>query len=301
MNLKYPHSISGLQLYHWQKAAKKLAIKKEIPPGEVDWLLQEIAGLELLDLRLESFKDKPQIYLRISPKELEELWNRRVEERVPLQYLTGVSYWRNFTLKVTPAVLIPRPETEELIEIAIASRSSKTPPEAENWADLGTGSGAIALGLAEVLTNVTIHAVDTSSEALAVARENAKNCGFVDRIEFYRGYWWEPLEELKGQINGMVANPPYIPSRAIAHLQAEVTKHEPHLALDGGRDGLDCIRYLIETGPIYLKSGGVWLIEMMAGQAELVVELLRSNGNYRQIEIFPDLAGIERFALAYRI
>lgn len=301
MQSKSPDLIPGLELYRWRQSAKERAIKESIPPGEVDWLLQEITDLEPLSLRLESFKDKPQIFLKISLKELEELWHRRVEKRVPLQYLTGVAYWRNFKLKVTPAVLIPRPETEDLIDLAIAARSSQTPTEQERWVDLGTGSGAIALGLAEVLTNATIYAIDASSEALAIARENAENCGLGDRINFYRGYWWEPLENLKGQINGMLANPPYIPSGAIASLQTEVVKHEPHLALDGGTDGLDCIRYLIETAPIYLCSGGLWLIEMMAGQGESVVELLKLNGNYAQIQLFSDLAGIKRFALARRI
>lgn len=294
-------SVPGLELYRWRQSAKERAIKEEIPPREVDWLLREITDLEPLVLRLESFKDKPQIYLKISLKELEELWQQRLEERIPLQYLTGVAYWRNFALKVTPAVLIPRPETEDLIDLAIAARSSSTPAENENWADLGTGSGAIALGLAEALTEAKIYAIDSSSEALAVARENAEKCGLAHRIEFARGYWWEPLDKLKGQISGMVANPPYIPSRAIAALQPEVVKHEPHLALDGGIDGLDCIKYLIETAPTYLRSGGVWLIEMMAGQASAVAELLRSNGNYTQIQIFSDLAGIERFALARRV
>jgi len=301
MKSKSQEYIAGLELYRWRESAKKLARQNDIPPGEVDRLLQEIADLDSLALRLASFKDKPQISLKISLQELDKLWHRRVEKRAPLQYLTGVAYWRNFALKVTPAVLIPRPETEEIIDLAMAARSSLPPTDKELWADLGTGSGAIALALAAALTKATIYAVDSSSEALAVARENAANCGFAEKIEFYRGYWWEPLEELAGQISGMVANPPYIPSEAIAALQPEVGQHEPHLALDGGKDGLDCIRYLIETAPIYLRSGGVWLIEMMAGQGESVAELLRSNGNYAQIQLFSDLAGINRFALARRV
>ena len=129
---------------------------------------------------------------------------------------------------------------------------------------------------------------------------NAQQLGFADRIQFYQGSWWEPLELLKGQVSGMVANPPYIPSALVPHLQPEVAKHEPNMALDGGSDGLDCIRHLIETSPAYLLSGGVWLIEMMAGQASTVVELLQNQGSYCNIEIHADLAGIERFILAYR-
>ncbi|PSB54216.1 protein-(glutamine-N5) methyltransferase, release factor-specific, partial [Chroococcidiopsis cubana CCALA 043] len=93
---------------------------------------------------------------------------------------------------------------------------------------------------------------------------------------------------------------PYIPSKLVPQLQPEVANHEPHSALDGGADGLDCIRHLIATAPIYLRSGGLWLIEMMGGQAETVSELLQQQGSYMNIQIFADLAGIERFALAYR-
>jgi release factor glutamine methyltransferase len=167
--------------------------------------------------------------------------------------------------------------------------------------DLGTGSGAIAIGLASELTNATVYAVDCSWEALAVARQNAENLGFGSRVNFYQGLWWEPLEFLKGKVSGMVSNPPYIPSSTVLTLQPEVLKHEPHLALDGGFDGLDCIRHLVETAPDYLESGGVWLVEMMAGQAEQVAQMLQSQGSYGEVQIFSDLAGIDRFALAYRL
>ena len=169
-----------------------------------------------------------------------------------------------------------------------------------HWADLGTGSGAIAVGLADVLPKATIHAVDYSLEALAIAQANADNLGFADRIKFYQGSWWEPLAFLKGQFSGMVSNPPYIPTSTLPTLQPEVVNHEPHLALDGGTDGLDCIRHLIEISPSYLQPGGVWLIEMMAGQADAVRELLQNQGSYCKIQIHADLAGIERFALAYK-
>jgi release factor glutamine methyltransferase len=131
-----------------------------------------------------------------------------------------------------------------------------------------------------------------------IARDNAQQLGLGDRIQFYHGHWWEPLSALRGQCQGMVANPPYIPSSQIAQLQPEVAWHEPHLALDGGADGLDCVRHLVTTAPEYLKSGGIWLVEVMAGQAPAVVELLRSQGSYRATQIHQDWAGIERFVSA---
>ncbi|MCC3472096.1 MAG: peptide chain release factor N(5)-glutamine methyltransferase [Microcoleus sp. PH2017_15_JOR_U_A] len=324
--------VSGLELWQWVNQAKIDAIASEIPQVELDWLLQELAGLDKLALRLESFKDLPKIELKLSVSELDRLWQRRLQERVPVQYLTGVAHWRDFSLKVTPAVLIPRPETELLIDLAVDAMKSRleaeninqksTPPNPplsrggedlnvsqlgggefakSDWVDLGTGSGAIAIGLACALKNTTIHAVDCSSEALAVARLNAENLGFGSRINFYQGLWWEPLEFLKAKVSGMVSNPPYIPSSTVLTLQPEVLKHEPHLALDGGFDGLDCIRHLVETAPDYLESGGVWLVEMMAGQETAVADMLRSHGSYCDVQIFADLAGIDRFALAYRL
>ena len=281
--------------------AKAQAIASDIPTSELDWLLQELAGLDKLAIRLESFKDLPKIELKLPLSELAQLWERRLQERVPVQYLTGVAHWRNFSLKVTPAVLIPRPETELLIDLAVEAVKSYGVNPKSHWVDLGTGSGAIAIGLALELTNATIHAVDCSSPALAVARLNSENLGFGSRINFYQGLWWEPLEFLKGRVSGMVSNPPYIPSSTVLTLQPEVLKHEPHLALDGGFDGLDCIRHLVETAPDYLESGGVWLVEMMAGQATAVADMLQSHGSYGEVQIFSDLAGIDRFALAYRL
>ncbi|MGF2039284.1 MAG: peptide chain release factor N(5)-glutamine methyltransferase [Nostoc sp. CmiVER01] len=287
--------ISGLQLWQWRNTALQAAGATDVSPTEVDWLLLEVAGLDRLALRLESFKNWPQIQLQLPLQELDRLWQRRLNDRLPVQYIAGVTPWRNFQIAVSSAVLIPRPETELLIDLALASASNAS----GNWADLGTGSGAIALGLADVLP-ATIHAVDYSLEALAIAQTNARNLGFADRIKFYQGSWWEPLTFLKGQFSGIVSNPPYIPTNTLPTLQPEVVNHEPHLALDGGSDGLDCIRHLIEISPSYLQPGGVWLIEMMAGQADTVRELLQNQGSYCNIQIHADLAGIERFALAYR-
>ncbi|MFN6469933.1 MAG: peptide chain release factor N(5)-glutamine methyltransferase [Nostoc sp. SerVER01] len=288
--------VSGLELWQWRNAATQAAIATDVPPTEVDWLLQEVAGLDRLALRLESFKNWPQIQMQLPLEELDRLWQRRLNERLPVQYIAKATPWRQFKIAVSNAVLIPRPETECLIDLAVVSAGNAS----GHWADLGTGSGAIALGLADILPNATIHAVDRSVEALAIAETNANNLGLADRIRFYQGSWWEPLTFLKGQFSGMVSNPPYIPTSTLPSLQPEVFNHEPHLALDGGADGLDCIRHLIEISPNYLQPGGVWLIEMMAGQADTVRELLQNQGSYCNIQIHADLAGIERFALAYK-
>ncbi|WP_009631143.1 peptide chain release factor N(5)-glutamine methyltransferase [Synechocystis sp. PCC 7509] len=290
--------VSGDELWQWRKAAQKAAIAAKVLPSELDWLLQEVAGLEKLTLRLESFQDLPQIPLQLKLEDLDRLWQRRLEECLPVQYIAGVVFWRNFKLAVSPAVLIPRPETEQLIDLAVMATKSSPPLLQGHWADLGTGSGAISVGLAEVFPQAKIHAVDSSQQAIEIALTNAQSLGYGNRINFYQGSWWQPLARLKGKFSGMVSNPPYIPSALVSQLQPEVAQHEPKLALDGGEDGLDCLRYLVDTAPDYLQSGGVWLVETMAGQAEIVAKLLGDRQSYTNISIHADLAGIERFVLA---
>ncbi len=286
-------------MFLWRRESLAQAIATRIATQELDWLLQEMADLDALSLRLESFRDREKISLNCSFPELKLLWECRIQDRVPVQYLAGITTWRNFKLKVSSGVLIPRPETELIIEIAqqaILPKSSDS-----HWVDLGTGTGAIALGLATSFPQAKIHAVDSSTAALAIAKENAQLTKLQNRITFYSGIWWQPLSHLEGKVTGMVSNPPYIPTKELPTLQPEVFQHEPYLALDGGDDGLDAIRHLVQTAPKYLISGGIWLIEMMAGQGENVVAMLTEQGDYRDIQIIRDLSQIERFVLAYRI
>ena len=293
--------VSGSELAQWRSQARRSTQSHQIPLGEVDWLLREISNLRALELRLESFVDQPEIALSMSLAELEQCWQRRLQDRSPIQYLAGSTPWRDLNLQVAPGVLIPRPETEILIDLAIAATQSYPELATGNWVDLGTGSGAIAIALAQAFPAVIIHGVDRSLEALAIAQANINQYNYTHRIHLHQGSWWSPLEFLQGQVQGMISNPPYIPSLMIPNLQPEVVNHEPHLALDGGIDGLDDLRHLVTTAPHYLKSGGIWLVETMAGQPETVMQLLQAQGSYRDICTFPDLAGLERFVQALRI
>ncbi len=301
-------TVGGIDLWHWYQTARQqaravdatLAAELEI---ELDGLLLDVTDLDRLALRLQTFKQRQQIPLALSLTDLTHLWQQRLHQRIPIQYLVGRVHWRHFHLRVAPGVLIPRPETELIIDLAVASTQENTAPEflaQGHWVDLGTGSGAIALGLATVFPNATIHAVDQSETALTIARENAQALNLSDHIHFYQGTWLQPLDVLKGQLSGIVSNPPYIPTAAIEHLQPEVAWHEPRSALDGGPDGLDAIRQIIATAPDYLRSGGILLFEMMAGQDRQVQNLLLQEGHYRNIQIHKDLAGIHRFAQAYK-
>ena len=291
-------SISGQELSQWRQQAIADLEQAQLSPKEVDIFLQAVTDLDTLSLRLQSFREREKIPLSYSWSEITKRWQKRLKARVPLQYLLESVVWRNYTLKVSPEVLIPRPETELLIDIV---GETVRGDDGGIWVDLGTGSGAIAIGLASILTKAEIYAIDYSQTALAIAKENIIKTGFADRIILKQGSWWTPLEKWKGQISGMLSNPPYIPSAEILDLQIEVREHEPRLALDGGEDGLTALRYLVATAPDYLRSGGLWLVEMRAGQGEKVAQMLENQGNYRQIQIINDLAGFDRFVLAERI
>ncbi|VEP13533.1 Release factor glutamine methyltransferase [Hyella patelloides LEGE 07179] len=291
-------TVSGKELCLWRREAIAKAIAAKVSAKEVDWLLQEVTTLDSLTLRLESFENYPTIALTYPLPELTQLWQQRLTNYLPVQYLVGKTTWRNWQFHVSPAVLIPRPETELVIEIV---RQLNLPQQSVNhWVDLGTGSGAIAIALAASFPQAIIHAVDISDDALKIARKNAKIADNEQQINFYQGSWWNPLQHLQGKVTGMISNPPYIPSAELPRLQPEVFHHEPHIALDGGVDGLDAIRHLATVSPQYLHSGGVWLIEMMAGQAKEVVTMLSNQGDYYNIKAIADLSGIDRFVLAYR-
>lgn len=298
----YPFTIAGSVFADWWHQARQGAIAAAVPVPELDWLVLGLTDLPRLTVRLGTFAEVAQIGLRIPWAELQQRWQRRLTARVPVQYLVGRVAWREFELQVSPAVLIPRPETECVIDLAVQARQNApcAAEAVEQWADLGTGSGAIALGLATAWPNVQVQAVEQSAAAIAIAQANVAAAGLGDRVTVRAGDWFGPLSHLVGQLTGMVANPPYIPSALVPQLQPEVSQHEPHAALDGGADGLDCVRHLVTAAPPYLRSGGIWLVELMAGQAATVKTLLRQQGHYRDITSHPDLAGIERFVLAYR-
>jgi release factor glutamine methyltransferase len=315
-------TISGEELWQWcgqirqQFLALNMANSLSLPEfnTELACLLETVAGLDRLSLKLQTYRQYPEIRLTKSLAELSQLWCDRWHKRIPLQYLLGVASWRNFLLKVSPAVLIPRPETEEIIDLALQSVEQNLIQQPQQWADLGTGSGAIALGLATVFPKATVHAVDCSPAALAIAQANIQKYGFgglpekhdtgqvqPERIYLYQGEWFSPLSALKGKLTGVIANPPYIPTGMISELQPEVAVHEPHLALDGGTDGLDCIREIIAIAPDYLQPNGLLLLEIMIDQAGAVADLLKQQASYQDIQIQTDLSGVERFMLAYRV
>ncbi|WP_324282227.1 peptide chain release factor N(5)-glutamine methyltransferase [Cyanobacterium aponinum UTEX 3221] len=289
--------ITGKDLFNWYQSAKRDCLNNKINISELNLFIIELTSLNKLNLQLNNYQNQESINSKFSLDKLEKIWNLRITKRCPIQYLIGECHWRNFTLKVTPDVLIPRPETELIIDLASEITFNYSHLKTGNFLDLGTGSGAIALGLAEAFPNSYIYAVDKSKSALKIAQENALKYGFESRVKFCHGSWFDPINDLKNSFSLIVSNPPYIPSQMVLELEPEVVNHEPKIALDGGEDGLKDIRYLIENSPNFLVKDGFLILEIMAGQGKIVENLLKENGSYKNIKIEYDLAGLDRFAI----
>ena len=203
---------------------------------------------------------------------------------IPLPYLTGRVEFFGLDFVVTPDVLIPRPETETLVELAL-ERGPRT------VVDVGTGSGCVAVALATHLPRARIYATDLSRAALRVAAENARRHGVADRIHFLQADLASPL---RGPVDMLVSNPPYVAEEEWALLPESVREHEPHLALDGGPGGLRVVRRLLADAARLLRPGGILLVEIGAGQGPEAAALARAVFPPARVRIHPDLAGRDR-------
>lgn len=230
---------------------------------------------------------------QLTPKQelsFQELLARRLA-REPLTYITGQRWFYDVQLIVTPAVLIPRPETEELVHRALAWLKER--PRAV-LVDVGTGSGAIALAIAKHATEAHIYATDISSEALEIARLNAKRLGLAHRVKFLQGDLLTPLPE---HVDILLANLPYIAEAERESLMPEVVAYEPATALFSGESGLEHIAHLLAQAPDYLRPGGRILLEIGSNQAEAALALAGRAFPRAEREIIQDLAGRDRFLL----
>jgi release factor glutamine methyltransferase len=219
-----------------------------------------------------------------------EQWLNRRARHEPIQYILGEQEFYGLTFKVTPDVLIPRPETEHLVE-ALIQRIEEA--DSIRIADVGTGSGAIAVALARALPNATVTALDISKAALAIAQENALRHGVADRTRLVES---DLLTAVPGEtFDAVVSNPPYVPDSEV--LERQVRDYEPSHALYAGPDGLDIYRRLIPQAWSGLKPRGWLLMEIGHGQRNALAKLLAS---WNQVEFVDDLQGIPRVAVARR-
>ncbi|MEW9702358.1 peptide chain release factor N(5)-glutamine methyltransferase [Paenibacillus sp. SI8] len=258
-------------------------------------LLQHLLGWSRTELL---FRWQEQL-----PAELAEPWHQLVERKAagePVQYITGEQEFYGLPFAVNGAVLIPRPETELLVEALLHEGSRLFPQGAPLLADVGTGSGAIPVTVAHARPAWRVAASDISAAALEMARLNAQRHGVAARVEWLEGDLLEPYIKRRLAPDILVSNPPYIPDGDLPALQPEVRLYEPHTALFGGVEGLDLYRRMISQLPQLPRIPTIVGFEVGIRQAEAVAAMLRAAADWDEIRFVPDLAGIDRHVLAIR-
>ena len=289
--------VIGSELLRWRREL----LEGGGEASALDWLLEMRGGLSWQQLQRLQLRPQTAVPLRTPLQQLAELWQRHRSNQEPLQYLVGLCPWRDLELQVGPGVLIPRQETELLVELALnlQTLSQSAGEEPQLWADLGTGSGCLAVALARAWPHSHGLAVDLSAAALIQARINLQAQQLLERVALIQGSWWQPLVEQWGRLDLVVANPPYIPSRVWEQLEPVVREHEPELALNGGGDGLDAIRAIAKDAHQALAPGGWLILEHHHDQSTAVLALLQAAG-LDHVQAHPDLEGHARFASARR-
>jgi len=226
-------------------------------------------------------------------------WMARAAQHEPVRYITGRVEFYGLEFLVDRRVLIPRPETELLVDEALARMAgrgkSPCPTRQPVIADIGTGSGCIAVTLAKHLPEARLDACDASAAALEVARENARRHGVEARITFWRGHLLEPLAE---PVDLIVSNPPYVSTAELATLPREIREFEPVEALHGGEDGLDAIRQILAEAPRHLRAGGAVIVEIGSGQGAGALEIARRHFPGARVELRQDYGRLDRVLIA---
>jgi release factor glutamine methyltransferase len=292
--MKRPDDWTILKLLQWTTTYFK---EHGIESARIDaeLLLAFALGLERIDLYLRY--DQP-----LNPDELTRfrtMVKRRVA-REPVAYILGAKEFWELEMAVGPEVLIPRPETECLVEAVLDFLKNENGPEAPRFLDLGTGSGAIAMALARSCPTAQVVALYRSCAALALADRNRRRHHLEDRVDLVAGDWLAPFSDAKARFDVVVSNPPYIPSGQIDGLQPEIVRYEPRAALDGGPDGLDCLTLIIGAAPALLSPGGAVFLEIGHDQFPSVQRLATESGAYRDVACRPDYSGLDRVACLVR-
>jgi len=281
------------------KEALKEGLNILKPNIESAWLEAHILlGKVLEKERIYLISHDDEVISRQAFEEYISYINTRISG-VPLQYITGKQEFMSLDFDVNPAVLIPRAETEILVDQVLNCISDLSENNTVRVLDIGTGSGCISICTAYYSKRAVITAIDISKDALQTAKQNANKHGILERIKFIESNLFEGISEQKFDV--IVSNPPYISTGTIMNLQTEVKNHEPMWALNGGDDGLDCIRRIIEEAHIYLESGGMLALEIGHDQAQRVASLIDKRAEYRNIRITKDYSGIDRVVIANKI
>jgi release factor glutamine methyltransferase len=263
------------------------------PRSTAEMLLAHALDQPRIDLYLEF--DKP--LNRDELADFKSLMKRRLSGE-PVAYIVGCKGFWTLDLTVTRDVLIPRPETECLVEAALTVLNGRVPAgdtdAPETVLDLGTGSGAVVIALATERPATDCYASDISVPAVRLARRNARATGLKDRVRFFAGSWFQPISPRKSAFHLIVSNPPYIRSGDLANLQREIRGFEPVIALDGSDDGLGCLRRIIQGASDHLASGGHLMLEIGYDQKNDVQRIIESCGRYEHIRFIRDFQGHDR-------
>ena len=258
---------------------------------EADLLLAHALGTD----RTHLYQRLPEPLPPDAATAFDALLRRRLAHE-PVPYITGRKEFFGLEFEVTPAAIIPRPETETLVELVLAFCGSRGPSELR-IADVGVGCGAIAVSLAVSLPQAAVIAVDLSADALALARRNAERHGVAERIDFREGDLLAPLD---AQVDVIAANLPYVRSADFEASPPEIREHEPRIGLDGGQDGLQLIGRLLRDAPACLKPGGALFAEIGEEQGEAALSLARACFPQARIEVKQDLSALDRVLVVYR-
>ncbi|UCD79693.1 MAG: peptide chain release factor N(5)-glutamine methyltransferase [Desulfobacterales bacterium] len=277
-----------IELIRWTTSyLKEHDIDSPRATGEI--LLAHALKLDRIDLYLNY--DKPLIDDEL--QRFKALIKRRIK-REPVAYILGVKEFWSLDLKVNQDVLIPRPETECLVEKALDLLSQRADSHSQRILDLGTGSGAIVMALASQLPQHIYFASDRFLPAVEVARANVSRYEYSPRIHLFVGDWFAALNETKTSFDMIVSNPPYVPSDDIGGLQPEINRYEPLAALDGAEDGLACYRTIIGTAHNYLKTAGVLVLEIGHDQRNDVRRIAAGVDRYEEFNCAKDYSGYDR-------
>ena len=281
--------ISGNKFLQWRKKMLLIGGRKV----DFDWLLDIAAGVSWGKLQQIILNPEQRFFLEIPIDEIEFIWKSHLKNQTPLQYLISKCPWRDLELEVSVDALIPRQETEFLIDCALEKVSSL---KCGRWADLGTGSGPLATALAKSLPKWKGHAVDISMDALQLAKRNLESNAPSSNVKFSLGDWWKPLKSWWGSFDLVLSNPPYIPSDLIRDLEPIVKNHEPHIALDGGSDGMFPSKQILIGANNGLARGGWLIMEHHYDQSEKIINLMKDIG-MEEISYEKDLNGFKRYAI----
>lgn len=259
------------------------------PRASAEILLSHALKLKRIDLYLRY--DQPLYSSELSHFKI--LIKRRVN-REPVAYIVGNKEFWGMELFVTVDVLIPRPETECLVETVLPFLHSKTNGPSKRVLELGTGSGAVILALVSQEPKHLFFASDQAVKAVALAQKNARHHGLDGSIKFFSGNWFAPLNDNNHPFDIIVSNPPYIPTGVIDQLQPEIFMYEPVMALDGGEDGLQSIKHIIRFASLYLKKNGYMFLEIGHGQKRDVEKIINSCGQFEEVIFKKDYSGYYR-------